>query len=113
MLTTTTGMPAPVVAAPAAPLVLLIASAVEPVAEPPLMINWSVDPAFGPPSAVFMAMFAPVPTYEPTVRVLKPPDGEKTIALLARLRLVAVDEALIVQFEPLAKDTLVMEVGSV
>jgi hypothetical protein len=32
---------------------------------------------------------------------------------LARLRLVAVDEALIVQFEPLAKDTLVMEVRSV
>ena len=77
------------------------------------MTNWSVDPAFGPPSAVFSAMFAPVPTYEPTVRVLKPPDGEKRIALLARLRLVAVDEALIVQFVPLVNDTLVTEVGSV
>ena len=106
-------MPLPLVAAPAPPLVFLIASDVEPEAEPPLMINWSVDPAFGPPSAVFSAMFAPVPTYEPTVRVLKPPDGEKRIALLARLRLVAVDEALIVQFAPLVNDTLVTEVGSV
>ena len=62
---------------------------------------------------MFSVMLAPVPTYDPTVKVLKPPEGEKKIALLARLRLVVVDEALIVQVAPLVNDTLVVEVASV
>ncbi len=57
---------------------------------------------------------APVPpTSEPTVNVLNPPDGEKTTALLARLRLVIVDEPVMVQLVLLVKETLVFEVASV
>src|SRR5271166_6668519 len=112
----TTGMPAPVVATPPLfALAFLIGSNVVPVAEPllPLMTIWSVVGTVAP-SAVFSVTFAPVPpTSEPTVKVLNPPDGEKTMALLVRLRLVIVDEPVVVQFVLLVKETLVVEVASV
>ena len=97
-----------------APPAFLIAREVAPVADPPLMINWSVaEPV--PPNTVFRVRLAPVPTYDPTVSVLNPPalGAENTTALLATLRLDIVDEPVIFQVVPFAKETLVVEVASV